>query len=60
MLVTEFGRYDRAAVIIRAKELHRSMEWGAAVTQSWREAAAELRARFNRHSTIAASRVKAA
>ena len=56
-LITEFGRRDRAAIIARAKELHARMEWNAAVRQANREASDELRARFNRHSAVAAQRV---
>lgn len=52
-LITEYGRRDRAAVIARAKEHHQFMEWGAAVLKANREASDELRARFNRHTTIA-------
>lgn len=51
-LVTEFGRYDRAAVVARARELHPQMEWGAAMAKSYREASVELRERFNRHTTV--------
>lgn len=50
-LITEFARRDRAAIIARAKEHHRVMEWGAAVLKANREASDELRERFNRHST---------
>lgn len=54
-LVTEFGRRDRAAIIARAKEHHRFMEWGAAVLKAQREASAELRERFNRQTTVPSS-----
>lgn len=51
-LITEFGRRDRAAIIARAKEHHRLMEWGAAVIKAQREASDELRAKFNRSTTM--------
>lgn len=51
-LISEFGRRDRAAVIARAKELHARMGWDAAMAQAHREASDELRARFNRHTTV--------
>jgi len=57
-LITEFGRRDRAAIIARAKELHARMEWGAAVAHAHREASEELRARFNRSTTIPLIRIK--
>lgn len=57
VLVTEFGRYNRAAVIACAQNYHRNgpMEWGAALSRAYREASDELRLRFGRHSTIAIS-----
>lgn len=57
ILVTEFGRFNRAAVITRAQHHHRNgpMEWGAALSRAYREASEELRLRFGRHTTIAAS-----
>lgn len=53
-LVTEFGRYDRAAVVLRAREImfETPMEWGAAMSKAYREASEELRARFNRSTTV--------
>ena len=48
-LTTELGRYDRAAIVARAREIHRSdankRVWGAAMSQAYREASAELAAR---------------
>lgn len=59
-LITVYGRRDRAAITARAKELHARMEWGAAVAYANREASAELRARFNRSTTIPLIRIKVA
>lgn len=59
-LVTEFGRYDRAAVTSRAQEIYRAglMEWGAARARAYREASAELRERFNRTTTVPISAIR--
>jgi hypothetical protein len=54
-LVTEFGRFDRAAIILRAQEHQLSMEWAAALSKAYREASQELRERFNRTTTVPAS-----
>lgn len=57
-LCTDFGRYDRAAVIERAKLHHREMEWAAALGKAYREASTELRERFNRHTTVPAVAIR--
>lgn len=62
-LTTEFGRYDRAAVQARAREISKArgpMEWGEALTLAYREASDELRARFNPAPVIAIKRKVAA
>lgn len=62
-LVSEFGRYDRAAVQGRAREIRAQrgpMEWGEALTLAYREASDELRARFNPPSVMAIKRKVAA
>jgi hypothetical protein len=46
-LVTELGRYDRAAIVARAQEIYRggAPGWGAAMSAAYREASEELAAR---------------
>lgn len=49
ILVSPTGRYDRHAVVLRAKELYSDgrCSWGDAMSQAYREASAQLRAVFN-------------
>jgi hypothetical protein len=52
-LTTEFGRIDRAEVIGRAKQFHSwGIPWAECMREAHREAADELRARFNPHRDI--------
>lgn len=51
-LITPYGRRDRAAIVARARELHARMEWSAAMAHAHREASEELRARFNRVTSV--------
>lgn len=60
-LVSEFGRVNRSAVTARAQEIYYSagaqMKWGDARAQAYREAANQLRARFNPPPKIAIKQV---
>ncbi len=51
ILITEFGRIDRAAVTARAQEIYYAsgaqMAWGDARGQAYREASHQLRAQFS-------------
>lgn len=59
-LVDEHGRYSRASIMQRAQQIHRAglMEWAAARSKAYREASEELRARFNRVSTVPAIAIR--
>jgi len=58
ILITPFGRYDRASVIGRAKELcSDGAPWKEALSQAYREASTQLRAYYShRASKIAIKR----
>lgn len=61
-LTTEFGRFDRHAVTLRALEIHQreGVTWQQALTTAYREASAEMRARFNPASPVAIRKTEAA
>lgn len=55
ILVTPYGRYDRASVVARAKKLQRreGKSWADAMSAAYREASDQLRAYYNRPSRVA-------